>query len=185
MAQVKKSGKKAFFDVAVPLTSSKIALYGESVEALDGKVVRLDLTRNLRGKSLELRFKVKLVDGKLIGEPIAVELIGSYVRRMMRGGVDYVEDSFKVTCKDENVTVKPFMITRNRVSRAVRNALRIEARKHLEAYLKTRTAIEVFSDITANKIQRELSFELKKIYPLALCEIRIFELIREAKLASA
>ena len=30
-------------------------------------------------------------------------------------------------------------------------------------------------------IQRELSFKLKKIYPLALCEIRMFEILGERR----
>jgi len=35
---------------------------------------------------------------------------------------------------------------------------------------------EVASEVMANKIQKELSLKLKKIYPLALCEIRVLEL---------
>ena len=100
---------------------------------------------------------------------------------MMRRGSDYVEDSFEVECKDAKAVVKPFMITRNRVSRAVRNALRIETKKYLEGYSKTRSAKEFFTEITTNKIQRDLSFKLKKIYPLALCEIRMFKLLEEPK----
>ena len=29
----------------------------------------------------------------------------------------------------------------------------------------------------ANKIQKQLALKLKKIYPLALCEIRVFEVV--------
>jgi ribosomal protein S3AE len=179
MAKSKGNIKKGFFEVAVPMTSSKVALYGESPESLNGRVVKLDLTRSLKGKSLELKFKVKTENGMLVGEPMGVELAGSYIRRMMRKGVDYVEDSFVVECKDCKAVVKPFMITRNRVSRGIRNSLRIETKKHLEAQFKGRTAKEIFSEIMANKIQRELSFKLKKVYPLALCEIRVFKLIEE------
>lgn len=183
MAKSKKNIKKGFFEVSVPLTSTKISLYGESVEQLEGRVIRLDLTRSLKGKSLEVKFKVKLQDGKLIGEPISVELFQSYVRRMMRKGVDYVEDSFMVECKDVKALVKPFLITRNRVSREVRKTLRNEANKFLMSHLKARTAEEIFSEISANKIQKELSFKLKKIYPLALCEIRHFSIVKPKALS--
>lgn len=180
MAKSKSTVKKSFYEVTAPLTSSKISLYGESPEQLNGRIVKLDLTRSLKGKSLELKFRIKSENGALGGEPISIQLAQSYVRRMMRKGADYVEDSFKAASKDFDTTVKVFMITRNRVSRTVRNSLRIEARKFLESYVKTRTAKELFSEITANKIQRELSYKLKKIYPLALCEIRVFE-IEEGK----
>ena len=33
-----------------------------------------------------------------------------------------------------------------------------------------------------NKLQKELSFKLKKIYPLALCEIRIFKIVGEREI---
>ena len=34
-----------------------------------------------------------------------------------------------------------------------------------------------FNEIITNKIQKELSLKIKKIYPLALCEIRRFEVL--------
>ena len=177
MAEGKKNIKKSFFEVKAPFTATKIQIYGNSAEEMEGKVVKLDLTRSLRGKSLELKMKIKNENGVLTAEPVSVELVGSYVRRMMRAGADYVEDSFNAECKDVKVVIKPFMITRNKVSRAVRAELRNTAKKHLESYLKTRTSKEIFADITTNKIQKDLSLKLKKIYPLALCEIRIFRLI--------
>ena len=181
MAKSKKNVKHGFFEVTVPLTSTKISLYGESLEQLDGQVVKLDLTRSLKGKSLEVRYKVSLDNGKLVGKPISLVLFQSYVRRMMRKGVDYVEDSFISECKDCRAIVKVFLITRNRVSRAVRKALRNESKKILVAHLKSRNVEEMFSEITANKIQKEMSLKLKKVYPLALCEIRHFEIVKEKK----
>jgi ribosomal protein S3AE len=42
-----------------------------------------------------------------------------------------------------------------------------------------KTSLELFSDIMVGKIQKELSLKLKKIYPLALCEIRILEIVNK------
>ena len=177
----KKGIRKKFYEIKAPLTSVKIDLYGESAEKLDGHIIKLDLTRSLKGKSFELRLKVKAKEDKLEAEPLSLKLIMSYIRRIMRKGVDYVEDSFEMECRDSIVKVKPFLITRKKVSRAVKRMLREGAKKHLEAKLKIRTAEEIFSDIMANKLQKDLSLKLKKIYPLAFCEIRIFEVIGEKK----
>jgi len=73
------------------------------------------------------------------------------------------------------------MITRNKVSRAVRQSLRLTARQHLEVHLTTRTSKELFSEVMTNKLQKELSLKLKKIYPLALCEIRVFAMVEGKK----
>ena len=179
-AKAKKKGiKKRFYEVEIPMCSAKVHLYGSSVDAFNGKVVKIDLTRSLRGKSFELRAKIKSDGEKLTAETIILGLIMSYIRRVMRKGVDYVEDSFEIDCRNKKVKIKPFMITRKKVSRAVRNNLRENARKYLESKLKTRTDKEIFAEIMANKLQKELSLKLKKIYPLAFCEIRVFEVVGE------
>ena len=176
----KKSAKKSFYNVEVPMTAVKVSLYGPSPEEFDGKVITLDLTKSLRGKNLELKLKIKHEDGKLTATPIKLNLAGSFIRRSMRRGTDYVEDSFKTECRDSIVLIKPFLITRKRVSRAVRKTLRETAQKHIKAYIKIRTAKEIISEIIANKLQRGIALKLKKIYPLAMCEIRFFE-IKESK----
>ncbi len=177
--KVKAGVKKAFFDVDVPLTALKVSLYGSSLDEFDGKAIKLDLSKSLRGKNLELKMKVKKEDNKLKAEPVSMALIGSFIRKTMRRGTDYVEDSFDAECRDYIVKIKPFMITRMRVSRAIRKAIRDNARKYLLSYLKLRTSKEIFSEIITNKIQKGMAIKLKKIYPLALCEIRVFELKKE------
>ena len=180
-AKVKRGAKKGFFEVRTPLTATKIQLYGYSIDELNGKVVKLDLTRSLKGKNFELRLKAVKKDDYLEAKPISLELIGSYIRRMMRPGIDYVEDSFIAEMKDGKARVKIFMISRNKVSRAVRKELRNNSRKFLEGHLKTRTGEEAFTEIITNKMQKELFLKSKKIYPLALCEVRVFELVNEKK----
>ncbi|MEK6855644.1 MAG: hypothetical protein AABX66_00630 [Nanoarchaeota archaeon] len=182
MAEQQKSKKKLvnkFFEVKAPLTSSKISLYGSSAESFQGKVVRIDLTRVLRGKNAELLLKLNVHGEDIEGEPISLNVFGSYIRRMMRGGIDYVEDSFDAECKDAFLTIKPFIITRKKVPRSLRNALRVEAQNYLKSICVPRTSLELFGDLMSNKIQKDLSLKLKKLYPLAFCEIRAFQIKRK------
>ena len=172
-----KGARKKFFEIEIPLIATKMHLYGYSPESLEGNVVKLDLTKSLRGKNLELKAKIKLKGEKLNGELMSLRLLPSYIKRAMRRGTDYVESSFEVTCKDAKLRIKPFMITRKRVSRVVRKAIRNLAKKHLEDKIKSINTEELFSEIMTNKLQKELSLKIKKIYPLALCEIRILEVI--------
>ena len=171
----RKKIQNQFFDVKTPLTSAKVSLYGPSVDALVGRVVRLDMSRNLRGKNLEIIMRIKKEGEELVAEPEALKLFGSYIRRMFRKGSDYVEDSFIAGCKDGEFVVKPFMLTRKKVPRSIRNSLRVAAKEYIQATMTTRSSLELFADIMAGKIQKDMSFKLKKIYPLAFCEIRIFE----------
>lgn len=184
MTQVKGS-KKKFFEIKIPLTTTKVHLIGHTAEELEGKVIKLDLTKNLRGKSMELRARVKLQNKELESTIISLELLPNYVRRVIRKGIDYVEDSFETDSRDAKLRIKPFLLTRQRVSRSVRKELRETTKKHLENHIKSRSTEEIFSEVMSNKMQKDLSLKLKKIYPLALCEIRHIELVPEKKVLEA
>lgn len=173
--------KKSFFEVKAPLTSAKILLYSRSPEELHGKFIHLDLTRSLRGKNAELIMKIANIGEELIAEPVKLSLTGAYIRRSIRKGTDYVEDSFSVDCKDGSAVIKPFLITRKRVSRAVRKALRNSAKEAILGHVRIRTYKEIFSELMAHKLQKDLSLKLKKIYPLAFCDIRVFEIVERKK----
>jgi ribosomal protein S3AE len=174
MAQAKKRQK--FFDVDIPIVGKETQLYGYDIESLEGRVIKYDLTRLLRGKSILIKLKVKATKEKAVAEPIELKVMPYFIRRMMRKGTNYVEDSFSVQCKDAKVRIKPFFITRKKVSRAVRNALRQKAKEEISEYVKTKTTEILFDEIMKNKLQKTLSLKLKKIYPLSLCEIRVFSI---------
>jgi ribosomal protein S3AE len=179
--QAKKIVKKKFFEVPVPLTAARVKLYATNQEELTNKIITLDMTKSLKGKNLELKAKVSNKEGKLDSEIISLVLIPSYIRRTMRRGIDYVEDSFKTSCKDSELLIKPFMITRNHVSRQVRKEIRNAARKFIESHARIKNSRELFSEIMTNKLQKAVSLKVKKVYPLAFCEIRWIEIVGPAK----
>jgi ribosomal protein S3AE len=164
--------KKKFFEVEVPIVRQKLKLLAYTIEQLDNRTIKLDLTRILRGQSVEALVKIKLKDNQLEGKILRLCVLGFFIRRMMRKSISYVEDSFSCECLDSELKIKPFLITRKKVTRAVRNALRVEAKKYLQEYAKEKSTEEIFSEIIAGRLQKSLSIKLKKIYPLALCEIR-------------
>lgn len=167
--------KKKFLDVEIPLIRKTTQLRAFDLEELEGKIIKYDLTRILRGKSMTLQAVVKVEGDKAIAIPLKTVLLPYFLKRMVRKGTNYVEDSFSVECKDAQIRIKPFLITRRKVSRAVRKALRNKARKELTAYVKDKTTETLFQDLLENNIQKPLSLKLKKIYPLSLCEIRIMK----------
>jgi ribosomal protein S3AE len=170
MAAIKR--KKRFFDVEMPLIKKDTQLLAYELKELEGRYILYDLTRILRGKSIMLQLKVKVNDDKASAFPTQIELLPYYIRRMIRKGTSYIEDSFSVNCKDSQIRIKLFLITRRMVSRKVRNALRVKAVEELKNYVKDLESEKVIEDVLKNQIQRELSAKLKKIYPLALCEIK-------------
>jgi len=171
--------KKRFFDVDMPIIRRETQLQAYELKDLDGRLIKYDLTRILKGKSLLLQLKVKVEDEKATSVPRELKLLPYYLRRMMRKGTNYVEDSFSTDCKDAQIRIKPFLITRRKVSRVVRKALREKAKKELIEYVKTKDSEGIFEEVLKNQLQKTLSLKLKKIYPLSLCEIRILKVEKE------
>ena len=93
----------------------------------------------------------------------------------MRKRVDYVEDSFTARCADIKATVKPLLITRKRVSRAVRRNLRNTTKEFLLEYLKEKDYNDICNELIDGILQKAMLPKLKKVYPLSFCDIRIFE----------
>lgn len=174
MAQAKR--KKKFFDVEMPLIGKQTQLQAYEISELNGRFIKYDLTRMLKGKSVMLTSKVKVDGNEATSIPKKIILMPYFIRRVMRKGTNYVEDSFSADCKDSKIVIKPFLITRRKVSRAVRNALRVKAKEELINYVKDKTSEELFNETLQNQIQKPLSLKLKKIYPLALCEIKALEI---------
>jgi len=166
--------RKKYIDVDIPMLDSTMRVLG-TPEDLNNKTINLDLTRKLRGKGLTIKFRIFNNGKKLVGIPNKMELVISYIRRMMRKRSDYVEDSFQARCSDIRVIIKPLLITRKRVSRAVRKNLRNTAREFILEYIKEKDYIEVCQEILEGTLQKTMLPKLKKIYPLSFCEIRIFE----------
>ncbi len=179
MAIAKK--KKKFFDVEIPLIGKTTQLYAYESSELNNKFIKYDLTRFLKGKNMTLQLITKIEDKEITTTPKEIKLLSCYLKRMVRKGTDYVEDSFSTPCDNAQIKIKPFLITRRKVSRAVRKALRDKAKEELINYVKDKNTEEIFNDILKNKLQKQLSLILKKIYPLSLCEIRVLkvEKVRE------
>jgi len=166
--------RKRFITIQVPILNEEIRILG-TAEELHNKTIKLDLTRQLRGKGLTIKLRIFNQEETLVAIPNNMELVTSYIRRMMRKRTDYVEDSFQARCKDIRTTIKPLLITRKKVSRAVRRNLRNTAKEFLLEYLKEKDFIEVCNEILDGTLQKTMLPKLKKVYPLSFCDIRVFE----------
>jgi len=167
------SVRKKIFEIDIPVINQTVSALSLTQDGLVGKFIKLDLTRILKGKNVEASFKIVKEENALVGKPHSLLLLPSYIRRIMRKGVSYVEDSFVCKTKDGAIILKPFMLTRKKVHRKLRNVLNQKTKEILNNSLGERTTDEVFSLIFSSKLQKVLSLQLKRIYPLSFFEFRI------------
>jgi len=165
--------KKKFIEIDLPLLGMSTSILGTQ-ENVVGKRLKLDLTRKLRGKSLEIVFKIYNKEG-IYALPKRLEILKFFIRRVMRKRASYIEDSFKSKCKDVEVTIKPFLVTRKRVSRAIRNHLRRVCKETIVDYIKEKTYLQICEDLLSGTLQKTILPKLKKVYPLSFSDLRVFE----------
>lgn len=166
--------KRKFIEVYLPNINDSMSVLGDP-EFLKNKTIKLDLSRKLKGRGVEAVFQILPMEEGLVGYPKKVSLMRNYIQRMMRKRISYVEDSFLSSCKDVQVTIKPFLITRKKVSKAVKNNLRKTAKEFILEYVKSKDYLELVEEILQGELQKEMYPKLKKVYPLSLCEIRVVE----------
>ena len=177
MAIAKKRQK--FFDVDMPIINRETQLKALEIKELEGREIKYDLTRILKGKSIILKLSVKIKGEKATSTPKEIKVMPYFLKRAVRKGTNYVEDSFSLDCKNAQLRIKPLLVTRRRVSREVKKALRERAKEELIKHVKTKNSEEIFEEVLQNRLQKELSLKLKKIYPLSLCEIRVLKVEKE------
>ena len=158
MAITKK--RKKFFEVDIPLIRKQTQLYAFDIKELEGRDIKYDLTRILKGKNILLRLKVSVEKDNAIAVPMEINLLSSLLQRVVRKGTDYVEDSFSAECKDARLRIKPLLVTRARVSRQIKKALREKAKEELMKAIKSEDSEKVFEDVLRNflKIFQLLKF---------------------------
>lgn len=171
--------KKKFHEVEIPVVNKETFARSFEIEDLNDRYINYDLTRVLRGKGTLLTLKIKVEDKKAVANPVMLQVLPFYIKRAIRKGTNYVEDSFFANTKENKVRIKPLLVTRKKVSRAVRKALRDLCKKELILYLMNSNTQDVFKDILENSIQKDLGIKLKKIYPLGYVDIRVFKVLGE------
>lgn len=180
---VQKQKKKKWYQIYAP-DLFRGQVIGESLASdpnmLMGKrlsVNLMNLTDDPKKQNFRLVFKIVKIDGdKALTEIIAYEMLLTHVKRMMRKGVEKIEDSFVVQSKDNvNIRLKPLLLIRNKVNHSVSTAIRKKDQEVMSDEAKKQDYSDILRSIITNKLQKQSREALTKIYPLAACELRIVE----------
>lgn len=183
MAKVK--GKKKWVSILAPSDLGNIEI-GECPVTDAGQLVGRSIVANLatlgdvKKQNTKIKFVVKEIkEGKGITEAESLMLVSSYVKRAARRSKSKIEESFLVKLKDNDAKVKPLIVTANKVKGSIEKEIRRETKKFLTNYCSKKTFNEVIDALTKYALQKDLKTHLKKIYPIYICEIRVFERVNK------
>ncbi|MEM1535505.1 MAG: hypothetical protein QXE64_01430 [Candidatus Pacearchaeota archaeon] len=171
--------KLKWFEVKLEGLDKEVPILGESLESLANRVILYDMTRDLKGKMAEMKLRVAIENSTAIGKMIYFGLIQNYARRLVRKGTSPVEDSFIAITKDGvKLRIKPLLVTRKKVVRNIRKKLREKARELITSFVNSNDKVTVFNSVINYVMQKQILKDLKKIYPLLVCEIRRLQVVK-------
>jgi len=151
----------------------------EPTEIIGKKVVVnfMHLTNDIKKQNTKIHFKVNEVkDDKAYTEIVGISMSEAYTKRVVKKARNKLEDSFKAITKDNiPVQIKPFVITKNETKGSVLASLRKKTQEFLTHLAKENSYDSLLNLVLMNDAQKKLRENLKKIYPIAVSEIRVLE----------
>lgn len=159
-------------EVGETITAEPSTLVGRNVS-----INLMNLTQDIKTQNTKIIFKISEVkNDKAVTEIVKYELVPSSLKRMVHKDKEKIDDSFKVTTKDNvEVRIKPFTVTKSSTNRSVLTALRHKTRELLTEAIKKATYDVFMEEVIKFKIQNVIKRELSKIYPLTQFQIRKLE----------
>lgn len=142
-----------------------------------------NITGDYQKQNINIKFRITGHDnGRLTTVFNGYFITPSAVRKLMRKSRDKLDDSFLVkTSEGIQLRIKTIMITKSRTKGGILAALKKQAREVMATIVGSMNLETVAREISMHRIQQNLSKELKKLYPLSVCEIRTAELSNEDK----
>ena len=162
----------------------KNSFIGESLSDelnnLIGKTINvnlINLTNDPKKQNFKIKFKINEVkNDEAFTEFVSYYAMSTYVKRMIRPGKSKVEDSFNIKSKsNKDFVVKTFLTARSKISNSIKTNLRMKSREFLGNYLREKDIGEILNNLLNGSLQKDLKSVLNKIYPLTMCQIRVFE----------
>ncbi len=152
----------------------------EDNSATIGRTVKVNLmqiTGDIKSQTSEVKFEISgSKENKLETRVIGYYFSSSAIKRFMRRHMTRIDDSLVVMSKDDlKIRIKPFLLTKSKVSRSVEYSLRINLREELINFVRKTPYEQIFSMVIKYQIQKELREKLSKIYPIKNLEIRVLE----------
>lgn len=179
---LKKKNKK-WITIYAPKMFNEVPIgesYASDINELIGKNLSLnlmELTNDIKKQNIKIKFRAaKNIDGKVISEPVSYEMIESFVRRVTKRSKSKVDDSFITTSKDNiSIRLKPLILTKNKTSNSTLTTIRHKEREFLSDYCKQNNFEDILNELINHSLQSNLRAQLKKYYPVAVAEIRVFK----------
>ncbi|HLC55869.1 MAG TPA: hypothetical protein VJJ23_01400 [Candidatus Nanoarchaeia archaeon] len=177
-----KKKKKTWISILSPKEFNEMeigeTLISDPQEAINKHIAvsLMAITNDIKKQSVRVVFKItEIKDNKALTEIIGYEIIDAYLKRITRRAKSKVEDSYDVITKDNiKVRIKPVIMTKNETSNSVLTSIHHKSKELLIENFKNNSYNDIVNGLITHNLQKAIRDGLKKIYPIAVSEIRYF-----------
>lgn len=182
--KAKKVKKKKWYPIAAPKLFQD-ELLGEILvdepNLIMNRIVTtnlMNLTNDMKHQNINIKFRVNKIDDNVAyTELVSYEMLPSSIKRLVRRDINRLDESFVCETKDNVlVRIKPFLLTKVATKGSKLKLLRKTLINLISREVKRLTFDELIEDVITRKLQNNVKANLKKIFPLKICEIRYFEI---------
>jgi small subunit ribosomal protein S3Ae len=147
----------------------------------------MDITGDPNKQSTYLKFKITEQKGSGVGTEIVGYniLLSASKRKISRAGNKITHSFVCKTADNRVVRVKPLVFTKAYVKGSISKAVRKIVEETLVKEISKRDFTTCIIDIIMNKLQISVKEASKKVYPLRMCDVRVFEIEKDSRLKKA
>jgi len=147
---------------------------------LIGRVIVLPLsefTGNFRDFKIKVKLRIKDVKGsEARTEYVGQEMLRDQILRTIRRWSSRVDSVDDIKLKDDSrFRIKSLTVTRRRVNSSVKCDIRHAVSAGIKAYMSARATDQMVEDVNSSKMQKIISNNVKKIYPVRTVEVRMIQ----------
>lgn len=136
-----------------------------------------DLTKSLKQQNIDLIFRIESIkEDKASTILLSYKLLPSYLKRITRRIGSKIEESFECKTKDGiKIRIKPLLIIKIKIKSSLSKSLRKTTKTVLSELVAQNSFDDLILSLISFRLQKELKFKLKNIYPVASCEIKVMQ----------
>lgn len=138
------------------------------------------MTKNVRDHNISMKLKlIQVTEGNIcMTEYRGQEINKNQIIMAVRRGFSRIDNIEILTLDKLKIRIKTMVLTRCRVSSAVKQALRAQIKKEMEKTASSSKTIETFlSSVNTGKMQADIIKRLKKVYPCREMIVRKIEVL--------
>ena len=181
-----KKKKKKWYTVLAPKEFNKQVIaetIASDPKLLINRTIKLslmNLTREIKHQNIKITFSITNVDeSNALTEVVGYELIPSFIKRITRTGREKIDDVNIYETKDNiKLVLKLLIMTKSKTKRSILSNLRHKSKEFLTAKIQKQDYSELITSLITYTLQKELKSTLSKIYPVAVCDIRVLKKIK-------